>query len=369
VSIAAALATPSVAAADSPGSTVSGYGLNALRVEWLAEFPLGVDDLGRMGQSNIRLYRPRFRQDQVVSGSTYDWTRLDNLTRQAALNGVTLVPTLYNMPGEIYTPPKSKAAIKAFGNFAAAAARRYGSNGSFWGTCGCPKRPINVWEVWNEENITPYWDAPNAVEYAKLLTGVRTPLRRADAGARILIGGLAHPGSTNGTTRIDPSTFLRTVIQTAGPNSFDAVALHDYHSNPATGVNTALAATVNTLKTYAGTGAGGAPRQQVWVNEFGKATARDDPATTTDEELASEPAQRDWMNGFLDALLPHRSDWNLGPVFWYALRDHTETSQTWYRLGLRRTNSDDTDGGAKLAWDAYVSRSSTAADVPLPTLR
>jgi hypothetical protein len=45
-------------------------------------------------------------------------------------------------------------------------------------------------------------------------------------------------------------------------------------------VNTLIQGTVNTLKTYAGTSAG-APRQQVWLNEFARPTtlaARSGPA-------------------------------------------------------------------------------------------
>jgi hypothetical protein len=49
------------------------------------------------------LYRARFREDQVlVDGSYSDWSRLDNLARTAALNGVTLQPgVLITMPLEV----------------------------------------------------------------------------------------------------------------------------------------------------------------------------------------------------------------------------------------------------------------------------
>src|SRR5829696_731773 len=91
------------------------YGAGALRAEWLADFPLGVEDLGRMGQNGIGMYRARFRQDEVQQGTAFsNWTRLDKLAHQAALNGVTLQPVLINMPQEIYAPPRTDAARASF---------------------------------------------------------------------------------------------------------------------------------------------------------------------------------------------------------------------------------------------------------------
>ena len=372
----ALLCLPSAVAARKPPppppvpTTVSAYGLNALRAEWLADFPIGVQDLGLMGGSKVGLYRPRFRQDQVLSGGTFsNWARLDNLAKQASLQGVTLVPTLMNMPGEVYTPPHTATDRGQFGDFAAAAARRYGPNGSFWSSCGCPYRPVQVWELWNEPNITPYWDSPSGADYAGLLQVVRSKLRAVNPGARIMIGGLAHPSSFDGVNRIRPSDFIRDVVQTAGPNSFDALALHDYHSTASSGVS-ALGATVSALKQYAGTSSTGAPRQQVWINEYGKATALDNSATPdVDEAAQSEVTQRDWLNAFTDGVLANRAAWNLGPLFWYSVRDDQNPSAAWLRLGLRRTTSDDRDAGPKLAWDAYVARSSTASALPLPAVR
>lgn len=374
---AAVLALPlSAQAGHTSDHSLPAYGVNALRAEWLADHAVGLFDLQQMGQENIGLYRARFRQDQALAGGTYsEWTRLDRLTREASLRGVTLVPVLMNMPGESYAPPKTKSARNEFGTFAAAAAKRYGPSGTFWSTCGCPKRPVRVWEVWNEQNMWPYWDAPNPAEYAALLEAVRSKLRKVDRTARIMVGGLAYASSYNTTTKLEPNAFLRHVLEVVGPNGFDALALHSYHSNTETGVNTALAGTVATLKTYGGTESSGSPRHQVWVNEFGRATSNfDDPATATNEALASEEAQRTWLNGFLDRLLPKRSEWNLGPVFWYAIRDSHAATQAaadaWLRLGLRRTNADDTDGGPKLAWDAYTARSRAATEpLHLPVLR
>ena len=356
-------------------TTVSAFGIGSYKSEWLAGYNgtngldvNGLFDLAVAGQANIKLYRARFREDQVLSNGAFtQWTMLDNLVRQAALRDITLEPVLINMPGEVYTPPLTVADRTTFGNFATAAARRYGPTGSFWAGCGCAPHPIKVWEVWNEENIAPFWNPPNPGQYGALLAGVRAKLRAVDPGARILMGGLAYPSSLS-ATKMDANAFLQQTIAAAGTNSFDAVAVHVYASDANKAVNTLVAGTVNTLKTYAGSSAG-APRQQVWLNEFARPTSLDDPATATDELAASEATQRAWLDQLLSLLLPNRASWNLGPVSWYALRDYKDPSTASLRYGLRLTKPDDTDAGPKLGWSDYAGRSASAAQLPLPVVR
>ena len=359
------LAGPAGAAHTSDHS-LPAYGIGALRAEWLADFPLGVEDLGRMGEARIGIYRARFRQDEV--DGLVGWSRLDNLARAAAHAGVTLQPVLINMPGEVYTPPKTSTDRARFGDFATAAVRRYGPNGTFWQTCGCPKRAIKAWEVWNEPNLAPFWDLPNPAEYGALLNSTRSALRRADPTARVIFGGLAYPSSTS-ATRLEPNAFLRDTISAVGANRFDALALHNYRPDPARAVDTFIAATVQTLKTYGGATWQGAPRHQVWVNEFGRPTNLDDPSTPDDEQASSEAAQRAWQDSFLGRLLPKAAAWNLGPVMWYSLRDSHEPTASWLRQGLRRTTAGDADAGPKPSWDAYTARSRVADFVWLPAVR
>ena len=245
---------------------------------------------------------------------------------------MTLQPVLINMPGEVYAPPKTSTERARFGEFATAAVRRYGPNGTFWTSCGCTKRPIRVWEVWNEPNLAPFWDLPNPAEYGALLSSTRSALRAADPGARVLFGGLAYPSSLS-ATRLEPNAFLRDTIQAVGARRFDAVALHNYRPDAARAVNTFIAGTVQTLKTYGGVTSNGAPRHQVWVNEFGRPTELHNPDTAADERAASDAAQRGWLDGFLGRLLPQASAWNLGPLMWYSLRDSHQPTASWLRQG------------------------------------
>ena len=102
----------------------------------------------------------------------------------------------------------------------------------------------------------------------------------------------------------------------------------------------------------------------MWVTEFGRFTH---PASTPEQQNTYETAQAQYYDGFLNSLLGHRADWNLGPILPYAFRDAADPNVTMW--GLRRTNADDTDAGPKLAWDVFTSRSRGAADVPLPVQR
>jgi hypothetical protein len=363
--VAAALPAGSAQAA----VTLSAFGIGSLRTEWIADDANGVSDLGLMGSSSLRLYRARFRQDVVLRDGVYsNWGPLDNLVGQAAFKGVTLEPILINMPGEAYAPPKTDATRLLFGKFAAQSVKRYGPTGTFWSSCGCPKLPIKVWEVWNEANIAPFWDVPKPSEYAALLTATKAKLRAADSTARVLFGGLAYPATTS-TTKLEANAFLRDVIATAGPDSFDALAVHTFRADALEDVDALIKGTVDTLRSAAGSKPNGAPRQQVWLNEFGRYTAADDPRTPANEQTTSEQTQLTWVNTLLDRLLPHRTDWNLGPILWYAIRDSYAPTESWHRYGLRRTNPDNTDAGPKPAWTAYAARAAGATDVALPVVR
>ena len=53
---------------------------------------------------------------------------------------MTIQPVLINMPGDVYTPPRTAAARAEFASYAEAAARRYGPKGTLWATCNCAVR-------------------------------------------------------------------------------------------------------------------------------------------------------------------------------------------------------------------------------------
>src|SRR5205814_8477348 len=98
-------------------TTVSAFGVGSYKSEWLAGYNgtngldvNGLFDLAVAGQANIKLYRARFREDQVPSNGAFtQWTMLDNLVRQAALRDITHEPVIIKMTGEVSTPTPTVA--------------------------------------------------------------------------------------------------------------------------------------------------------------------------------------------------------------------------------------------------------------------
>ena len=84
------------------------------------------------------------------------------------------------------------------------------------------------YELWNEENITRFWDLPpDPAKYADLLIASAAAIRTACPDARVVFGGLA---SYDDVGLFDTWGFLRRALA-ARPEAcaaFDALALHPY---------------------------------------------------------------------------------------------------------------------------------------------
>ena len=218
------------------------FGLGALRAELMADFPLGLDDLERMGQARLGLYRARFREDRVlVDGSYSDWARLDNLAREAAMSGVALQPVLINMPLEVYTPPKTDAERIRFGEFAAAAVLRYGPDGSFWASAAVPGCPATVSGTNSSPTSRRSGTFPTQPNTARCLWRRDRPFEQPT----LTRGDVRRPRlpRRRSAPRGWPNAFLRDVIAAVGADQFDALALR-YRPNAERAVDTLIAGTV-----------------------------------------------------------------------------------------------------------------------------
>ncbi len=66
-----------------------------------------------------------------------------------------------------------------------------GPTASFWAeNPEVPKRPIRVWQIWNEENFKYFVARPNPAEYGKLVKISYAAIKGADPGAKIVLGGM-----------------------------------------------------------------------------------------------------------------------------------------------------------------------------------
>jgi hypothetical protein len=107
---------------------------------------------------------------------------------------------------------------------------------------------------------------------------------------------------------------LREQVRAAPPPGSPFAGARD----PKVGLCTALARTIQTLKTYGGTNSNGSPRHEVWMNEFGRLTPGDDQDTPEVNKRGprARPPSSTGSTVSSTGCVSNRAAWNLGPVFW-----------------------------------------------------
>src|SRR3954470_3825890 len=185
------------------------------------------DRLAGSGPESVRaaLY---WRAVQPTGAADADFSATDPVVLAASRRGLALLPVLQGTPdwaaqnpGDPGSPPANPA---TFGTFLSMLVTRYGPGGSFWQEHPeLPARPIRAWQIWNEPNITRYWNVvPWAPPYVKLVKVARTTLRQADQHAKIVLAGLPNASWEA----------LDAIYKAGARGSFDVVALHPYTGNP-----------------------------------------------------------------------------------------------------------------------------------------
>ena len=365
---------------------IPAVGVNDLRSDGIllsfADYS-GTGDLDLMSGAGTRLYRARVRLDCVDPGhtATFDFSgstnpacsgvSYDDLVGDLAARGMTLLPVLMNFGdvggGYVPIPPTADGAGASptraeFAAFAAAAARRYGPDGSFWDGCGCVPQPVRAWEIWNEANNGWWWGGhADPADYAAMFAQTRPALRAADPDARAVVGGLVW--DPNGQPSfVAPERMIATLTE-SNANAFDAVAIHPYtDARGQSGAQLAAAAqayvhqAAQAVAWATGARPDGRPRQQIWVTEMGWSDSDADPQ-----------AIADGLQGFLGGLdAGARAADNVGPVLWYMLRDNADRVGRDDQLGMRYTTPTGADGGAKPVWGTFAAAASRHALVTLP---
>lgn len=133
-----------------------------------------------------------------VNGKPFLFTQTDAVVGAAAAHDVTVLPTvLYtpswdardNQQGPINTPERTGP----YGGYLTALIGRYGPRGTFWkANPQIHRLPIRSWQIWNEENLSYYWPQPFGSSYVGLLRTAHAAIRKADPGAKIVLGALTN---------------------------------------------------------------------------------------------------------------------------------------------------------------------------------
>jgi len=128
---------------------------------------------------------------------------------------------------------------------------------------------ITVWEVWNEPDFAPFWEA-TYTDYARLLKISYIVIKQTDPNAQVMFGGLLYPTENN---------WLALVLSVLANDAFaeqnnwymDIVAVHNYGDPWRSGWLTLYAR--ETLNAYG-------LRRPIWLNETGIPTWDDYPGPT-----------------------------------------------------------------------------------------
>src|SRR3954451_7046270 len=275
----------------------------------LTESPFGsADEWNRLAGSGAESVRTAFywRQVQPSGAADASFAVTDAVVLAAASRGLDVLPVLQGTPdwaaaslGDPGSPPREAA---DFANFVRLLVTRYGPSGSFWAEHPeVARRPIRAWQIWNEPNITRYWNVASwAPSYVRLLKVAHAALRQADPGARTILAGLPN----------ESWVALRRIYAAGGRHAFDVVALHPYTSTPANVLKLVRLARAEMRRRHD-------TKLPVWITEpswpasVGKV---DGPRgfTTTDAGQATRLRQG------LDLLVKQRSKLRIGRVYWYT---------------------------------------------------
>ena len=200
-----------------------------------------------------------------ASPGRYDFGIYDGYVRDTAAHGIALLAVLHNPP-PFYRrssergwcpPPK----LSSMADYARAAVRRYGPNGSLWReNPGAPSVPIRSWQIWNEPNLGIYWcNRPNAREYASMLRVVGKAIKREDPGAEIVTAGMPD-SKLKSAMPLD--RFLKRLYRARGKRYFDTLAINGYATN-----NAQLSELLHRVRRRMNRA--GDRRARLWITEIG----------------------------------------------------------------------------------------------------
>lgn len=137
-------------------------------------------------------------QAQPANDQPPSFARTDPLVARAARNDVELLPIVIYAPAWARQDPDRDASPPArsedYVAYLQALVARYGPAGSFWAERpDVPKRPLRVWQVWNEPQLPYQWAASDWQQgYGHLLKASHAALKQADPGCTVVLAGATN---------------------------------------------------------------------------------------------------------------------------------------------------------------------------------
>lgn len=179
--------------------------------------------LARMKSIGVNAVRLDANWDWVQFGGpqSFYWPQLDREIHSARAAGMTVDLVIDGCPqwaavsGTSGDSAPRPASAQQFASWAADVARRYAPQG------------VKYYEIWNEPNDTKFWQpTADPAFYSRMLTDSYKAIKRVEASAYVIAGGLA-PVTTHGGS-ISAIAFLRAIYSDGAKSYFNAVAVHPY---------------------------------------------------------------------------------------------------------------------------------------------
>lgn len=309
-------------------------------------------DFARMSSGGVGSYHLLLAWSAVErTPGVYDWSSYDGILGELAVNGIEPVTYLFGTPEHlaeepVIPPTHSRRALAAWEDFVAAAAERYGPDGTFWeqfadANPDVEPQPLRVWEIWNEVNTPAFWQPkPSPIEYARLLRSSERAIHSVDPGAKIMVAGMFATPSAEGA--VVSFRFLRDLYRIRSvEETVDLVGVHPYGPDLES-VERQLERTHAEMQRAGQGGAG------MWVTEFGWGSdegARSQLAVSPEDQAAL-------LGGTYELLIDRREEWSVQGALWYTWRDPTE--QVLDCLWCRSAGLFDRELDPKPAWEEFT---------------
>ena len=293
---------------------------------------------------------------QPESPREWDWSGPDTIIGAAVRARIDVLPFLSSAPGwavhtdrrwgsPVTLPVRNGRERAGWKRFVAEAIRRYGPRGEFWReNPQLPRRPIHVWQVWNEPNFKYFVARPNPRDYGQLVKLTYAAARHADRHARLILGGLfARPIEATWSVRPRQAYFASTFLQqmyrsTPGiQRTFQGVALHPY-----TGSWKNLPARIGeTRRVLARNHDGNKP---LYITEMGWSSEPRDPHDSFAKGVRGQARE---LKGAFRLLMRNQHRWRIRGVYWFSVNDYAGLCNFCGGTGLFHGSR------AKPAWHAY----------------
>jgi hypothetical protein len=259
-----------------------------------------------MGMTSVRVDASWYNT-QFNGPDSYNWAPLDTTVSAIQSAGLTADLIIDQCPpwaaasgasGNFAQP----ASPTAFGNFAAAVAKRYYGNGA------------NYFEIWNEPNIQAFWSpTPDPAAYTADLKAAYTAIKAVTPSAVVITGGTAP--AADASDSYDDVTFVQDMYADGAQGYFDALGDHPY-SYPFTPDSVTLGSAWSEMDQTSPSlrslmAAHGDSGKKIWITEYGA------PTSGTQHNV-SEAEQSDEM---VQTIAQARQLGWIGSVYLYTWED------------------------------------------------